>query len=62
MDFSEYTGPSEEWIAVARELPPAPALSTEELKAVTNKGREDVSAREIVEHGIIFGSEHMDAN
>lgn len=56
MDFSEYTGPSEEWIAVARELPPAPALSTEELKAVTNKGREDVSAREIVEHGILFGS------
>ena len=56
MDFSEYTGPSEEWIAVARELPPAPALSTEELKAVTNKGREDVSARDVVEHGILFGS------
>ncbi|KAE8418419.1 Alpha/Beta hydrolase protein [Aspergillus pseudocaelatus] len=52
MDFSEYTGPSEEWVALARELPPAPALSTEELKTVTNKGREDVSAKEMVEQGL----------
>ena len=35
MDFSEYTGPSEEWIAVERELPTsAPNLSPKELKAV----------------------------
>ncbi|KAL4877822.1 Alpha/Beta hydrolase protein [Aspergillus karnatakaensis] len=51
MDFSEYTGPSAEWIALEKDLPtPAPGLSVEQLRAVTNKGREDVAAKEMVEH------------
>ncbi|KAL4951348.1 Alpha/Beta hydrolase protein [Aspergillus filifer] len=53
MDFSEYTGPSEEWIAVERELPTStPDLTTEQLKAVTNSGREEVAARELIEQGL----------
>jgi hypothetical protein len=52
MDFSEYTGPSEEWIALEKTLPTTtPNLTTEQLKDVTNKDREDVAAREMVEQG-----------
>jgi hypothetical protein len=52
MDFSEYTGPSEEWIALEKTLPTTiPDLTTEQLKDVTNKGREEVAAREMVEQG-----------
>ncbi|KAL3448307.1 Alpha/Beta hydrolase protein [Aspergillus insuetus] len=50
MDFSEYTGPSEEWIALEKTLPTTtPDLTTEQLKDVTNKGREEAAAREMVE-------------
>jgi hypothetical protein len=52
MDFSEYTGPSDEWIALEKTLPTTtPNLSTEQLKDVTNKGREEVAAREMIEQG-----------
>lgn len=41
MDFSEYTGPSEEWLALEATLPPPPlGLSIEELKACNNTRRE----------------------
>jgi hypothetical protein len=51
-DFSEYTGPSDEWIALERTLPaPGHRLSAEQLKAVTNKDREDLAAREMAEQG-----------
>ncbi|GKZ25816.1 hypothetical protein AbraCBS73388_001627 [Aspergillus brasiliensis] len=37
MDFSQYTGPSEEWLALEATLPPPPAdLPNEQLKAVNN--------------------------
>ncbi|KAL2849905.1 Alpha/Beta hydrolase protein [Aspergillus pseudoustus] len=53
MDFSEYTGPSEEWIALEKTLPTAtPDLTIEQFKDVTNKGREEVAARELVEQGL----------
>ncbi|KAL4945768.1 hypothetical protein BDV06DRAFT_8919 [Aspergillus oleicola] len=53
MDFSEYTGPSEEWNALERELPTSvPYLTIEELKAVTNSGREEVAAKELIEQGL----------
>ncbi|KAL2868985.1 alpha/beta hydrolase [Aspergillus lucknowensis] len=52
MDFSEYTGPSDEWIALERDLPPPPDLTTEELKVAVNKGREDIAARAMVEQGL----------
>ncbi|KKK21187.1 hypothetical protein ARAM_004673 [Aspergillus rambellii] len=52
-DFSEYTGPSEEWIAVERSLPPLPQdLTIEQLKDAQNKGREDFAAQEMVEQGL----------
>ncbi|KAL2818608.1 Alpha/Beta hydrolase protein [Aspergillus granulosus] len=53
MDFSEYTGPSEEWVALEKTLPAAaPDLTTEQLKDATNKGREEIAAREMVEQGL----------
>ncbi|KAL3481412.1 Alpha/Beta hydrolase protein [Aspergillus californicus] len=53
MDFSEYTGPSAEWKALEATLPPrTTGLTTAELKATTNKGREDVSARDMIEQGL----------
>ncbi|KAL4865920.1 hypothetical protein BDV12DRAFT_173729 [Aspergillus spectabilis] len=53
MNFSEYTGPSAEWIALERDLPKdTPDLTTEQLKAAVNKGREEVAARELVEQGL----------
>ncbi|KAL5335082.1 Alpha/Beta hydrolase protein [Aspergillus crustosus] len=51
-DFSEYTGPSAEWLALERNLPAAPDLTTEQLKAITNKTREEASAKELSEHGL----------
>ncbi|CAI0643180.1 unnamed protein product [Colletotrichum noveboracense] len=43
-DFSQYGGPSDEWLAVEAGLPPAPAeLSVAERKSTTNKVREEMS-------------------
>ncbi|KAL2832593.1 Alpha/Beta hydrolase protein [Aspergillus cavernicola] len=53
MDFSEYTGPSKEWLVLEPALPTrTPGLTTEELKAITNKGREDVAARDMMEQDL----------
>ncbi|KAL3463556.1 Alpha/Beta hydrolase protein [Aspergillus heterothallicus] len=53
MDFSQYTGPSDEWIALEKTLPaPVTGLTPEQLKDATNKGREEVAAREMVEQGL----------
>ncbi|KAK3700471.1 hypothetical protein LTR37_015975 [Vermiconidia calcicola] len=46
-DFSGYGGPSEEWIAVEKSLPPAPKLTQEELKNATNKWREKAAEEEM---------------
>ncbi|KAH0442370.1 hypothetical protein CcaCcLH18_01412 [Colletotrichum camelliae] len=43
-DFSQYGGPSDEWLAVEAGLPSAPAeLSVAERKTTTNQVREDMS-------------------
>lgn len=49
MDFSQYTGPSAEWLALEKDLPagPDPNLSPAELKAVVNKARVEGAAREL---------------
>ncbi|KAL4804104.1 Alpha/Beta hydrolase protein [Aspergillus unguis] len=52
MDFSEYTGPSEEWLALEKHLPAEPERSLDELKALVNKTREDGSARDLITEGL----------
>ncbi|ODH32318.1 hypothetical protein ACO22_03388 [Paracoccidioides brasiliensis] len=53
MDFSQYTGPSKEWIALAATLPAEPeGLSTAQLKHAINKGRDEVAAKAMVEEGL----------
>jgi acetyl esterase/lipase len=39
-DFSQYGGPSEEWLVVEASAPPLPAMELSERKRVTNEGRE----------------------
>lgn len=43
-DFSEYTGPSADWIALEPTLPPLPDLPILELRSLVNKGREELAA------------------
>lgn len=44
-DFSQYGGPSDEWLAVEAGLPPLPLhLPISELQAAANKGREEIAA------------------
>ncbi|KAL4775431.1 Alpha/Beta hydrolase protein [Aspergillus nidulans var. acristatus] len=53
MDFSEYTGPSDEWIALERDLPAdVPDLDPNQLKDAVNKAREEGAARELIEQGL----------
>ncbi|KAL4932476.1 alpha/beta hydrolase [Aspergillus undulatus] len=53
MDFSEYTGPSKEWLELERQLPaPPPNLTTAQLKEATNNGREEIAAKELIEQGL----------
>ncbi|KAL5356377.1 Alpha/Beta hydrolase protein [Aspergillus floccosus] len=51
-DFSEYTGPSAEWLALEPTLPALPDLSVEELKAASNKVREQAAAQAMVNEGL----------
>lgn len=44
-DFTEYAGPSADWIALEPSLPKLPDVSVEELKQMINKGREDIAAQ-----------------
>lgn len=50
-DFSEYTGPSADWLAVESSLPKLPDLSPEETKKLVNKTREEASAQAMIEEG-----------
>ncbi|PGH19180.1 hypothetical protein AJ80_04149 [Polytolypa hystricis UAMH7299] len=52
-DFSEYTGPSEEWLALEPTLPAPPQdLSPTELRDSVNEGNEAAAAKEMVELGL----------
>ncbi|OJJ81308.1 alpha/beta hydrolase [Aspergillus glaucus CBS 516.65] len=52
-DFSEYTGPSPEWLALEPTLPQPPKnLSVEELKALLNKSREETSTQDMIHQGL----------
>ena len=46
-DFSKYGGPSDEWVKLEASLPPVPEMTKEQLKQVTNKGREDAAREEM---------------
>lgn len=50
-DFSEFTGPSAEWLALEPTLPPQPALSIEELQKVTNGVRENAANQAMINEG-----------
>lgn len=43
-DFSQYTGPSADWIALEPTIPPLPNLPILELRSLVNKGREELAA------------------
>ncbi|KAJ5159572.1 uncharacterized protein N7482_006576 [Penicillium canariense] len=47
-DFSEYTGPSEDWLALEPTLPPMPSLPLLELRQMINKGREELAAQGMI--------------
>ncbi|KAJ5584963.1 uncharacterized protein N7459_004763 [Penicillium hispanicum] len=51
-DFSEYTGPSADWIALESTLPSVPELDPEDLKRVMNKSREEISAQALVQEDL----------
>lgn len=55
-DFSEYTGPSADWIALEPTLPPLPDLPILELRNLVNKGREELAA-----HGVKNIGMHIQA-
>lgn len=44
-DFSEYTGPSADWIALEPTLPELPDVGPEELRQIVNTTREQLSAQ-----------------
>ncbi|KAJ5371293.1 uncharacterized protein N7496_007385 [Penicillium cataractarum] len=43
-DFSEYTGPSADWVALEPTITPLPNLPVLELRDLVNKGREELAA------------------
>lgn len=53
-DFSEFTGPSAEWLALEPTLPPQPALSIEELQKVTNGVRENAATQARINEGVFI--------
>ena len=46
-DYSHFGGPSPEWSALEATLPTVPDMAPEELKKVTNSGREDTARSEM---------------
>lgn len=50
-DFSEYTGPSADWVALAPTLPKVPDLPLDQLLQALNKDREDRAAEIMAEEG-----------
>ncbi|KAF9889915.1 hypothetical protein FE257_006787 [Aspergillus nanangensis] len=51
-DFSAFTGPSAEWLALEPTLPPVPDLSIEDLKKAANKLREEAAAQALITEGL----------
>ncbi|EAW10004.1 alpha/beta hydrolase [Aspergillus clavatus NRRL 1] len=52
-DYSKYTGPSDEWIALEKTLPPAPNdLDIHTLKELVNRGREAAAAKDMIDEGL----------
>jgi hypothetical protein len=51
-DFSQYTGPSTDWIALEPTLPPMPELPILKLRALVNKEREDLAAHGMASIGM----------
>ena len=51
-DFSQYTGPSADWIALEPTLRPLPNLPILELRALVNKDREELAARGMASIGM----------
>ncbi|KAJ5227451.1 uncharacterized protein N7469_007457 [Penicillium citrinum] len=51
-DFSQYTGPSEDWLALEPTIPPFPKVGIEELKKIVNKSREELAAQAIADQGL----------
>ncbi|KAJ5098028.1 hypothetical protein N7532_005029 [Penicillium argentinense] len=51
-DFSEFTGPSADWLALEPNLPAIPNVGIEELKQIVNKNREELSAKGIADRGL----------
>jgi acetyl esterase/lipase len=52
-DFTEYGGPSAEWLALEATLPAPPKdLSLEQMKALLNKRREDSAAQDMIDQGL----------
>ncbi|KAM7212130.1 Alpha/Beta hydrolase protein [Rhypophila decipiens] len=49
-DFTIYSGPSEEWTALAATLPPLADVSPEEKKRVTNELREASAAKDMLDN------------
>lgn len=50
-DFSQYTGPSADWLALEPTLPAFPQVGIEELKKIVNKSREELAAQAIADQG-----------
>ncbi|CAG8182383.1 unnamed protein product [Penicillium olsonii] len=52
-DFSEYTGPSAEWLALEATLPAMPTdLSVAQMKEMLNKSREESAAQDMIDQGL----------
>jgi acetyl esterase/lipase len=52
-DFSQYAGPSPEWVTLAATLPAPPqGLSIEQLKTLLNKDREESAAQDMIDQGL----------
>jgi hypothetical protein len=53
-DFSEFKGPSAEWLALDAAILSRSDLSVEELKRVTNDSREESAAQAMINEGMWF--------
>ncbi|KAJ5983093.1 hypothetical protein N7481_005192 [Penicillium waksmanii] len=51
-DFSQYTAPIADWVALEPTLPAFPNVGLEDLKHIVNKGREDMAAQGVADRGL----------
>lgn len=61
MEFSQYTGPSQDWLAIESTLPAIPPLPPTELRDLVNKGREELAAEGIKDIGMYDPCFHADS-